>query len=74
MADEGEFDFAAAFAGFDVLQGEATAEIVGRILAKFYKGMIEAGLTDSVVNKVIETMLSVLMKEMTRLAMESYNK
>jgi hypothetical protein len=40
-----DFDFIKAFAGVDVLQVEAVGEVVGRVMAKIFVGMVDAGLS-----------------------------
>jgi hypothetical protein len=48
-----DFDFIKAFAGVDVLQVEAVGEVVGRVMAKIFVGMVDAGLSEQNATKII---------------------
>ena len=62
-----DFDFVKAFAGADLLSVAAVGEVVGRALGAGYKGMVEAGLTETQARGVIRAIVS----EIWRLTMES---
>lgn len=41
-----DFDFIKGFAGVDILQAEAIAEVIGRVVAALFKGMVAAGMSE----------------------------
>lgn len=48
-----DFDFIAAFMGFDILKAEAISEIVGRCIGKARIAMVEAGLTAEAADRLV---------------------
>jgi hypothetical protein len=61
-----DFDFIKGFAGVDILEAEAVSEVIGRVVAQLFKGMVAAGMSEPDAHRVIRGAFSELAKATMR--------
>lgn len=57
-----DFDFIKGLVGVDILQAEAISEVVGRVIASLFKGMVEAGMSEASAHRVVRGAFAELAK------------
>jgi hypothetical protein len=55
-------DFLNALAGVDILEAEAVSEVIGRVVAQLFKGMVAAGMSEPDAHRVIRGAFAELAK------------
>jgi hypothetical protein len=55
MSDFDHFDFIKGFAGVDILQAEAIAEVIGRVIAALFKGIVAANVSEDDAHRIISS-------------------